>query len=86
MIQLYIVVYDPSPCSSCHALVSAIKQYGACVRIGRFAWAIRAVDSPAQIRDNLANCIDAEDRLFVGGLTGQWATCGLPDAVADWLR
>lgn len=66
-----IIEYDlRQPGRDYNVLYEAIKSYGKWARITESTWFIKTDDTCVQVRDNLAAMMDANDRLFVGELTG----------------
>ena len=47
-------------------------------------WLLDTTRSPSAIRDELAKLVDANDKLFVVRITGQWASWNY--GCADWLN
>lgn len=73
----FIVTYDlRSPGQDYSALISRIKSY-TYSKICESAWIVRSNKDASQIRDDLVQEIDKNDRLFVAKLTGQaaWHNC-----------
>ena len=84
--QKHLINYDLfTPGKNYDDLIDAIKAYGYWAKICKSCWAIKSDDSDAQIRTNLKQYIDSNDRLFVCAFDG-WASYGLPDEVATWLK
>lgn len=48
-------------------------------------WVIVTSETAVQIRDKLASCLDANDKLFVARLSGEAAWTGYGKEVSDWL-
>lgn len=66
-----IVEYDLcSPGRNYDELYKAIKSYGVWARVTESTWFIKTNDTCVQVRDKLSAHMDANDRLFVAGLTG----------------
>lgn len=82
----YLINYDLyTPGKDYDALIEAIKAYGYWAKICKSCWAIKTNHTCAEIRDNLKQYIDTNDRLFVCAFD-TWASYGLPQNVADWLK
>lgn len=80
----YLINYDlHAPEQNYEELIKAIKKYDH-VKICRSCWAVETTKTAVQIRDELKQCIDSNDVLFVCGL-GTWASRNLKEA-ADWLN
>ena len=83
----YIVVYTlKTPGKDYVALWKALMSYPRNARIDESVWIVESSGTAATIRDHLARSIDANDRLYVGGLTGEAAWTNLPKQTSDWLR
>lgn len=69
-----VIEYDLRvPGRSYDALYQAIKSYGIWARITESTWFIKTEASCPQVRDKLLSVMDANDRLFVGELSGNAA-------------
>ena len=49
-------------------------------------WVLETSQTAVQVRDNLAGCLDTNDKLFVAKLDGEAAWSGYSDKVADWIK
>lgn len=66
-----IIEYDlRQPGRDYDALYQVIKSYDEWARITESTWFIRTDTTCVQVRDQLLAVMDANDRLFVGELTG----------------
>lgn len=66
-----IVEYDlRQPGRDYDALYNAIKGYGTWAHVTESTWFIKTDETCVQVRDNLMELIDSNDRLFVGELSG----------------
>lgn len=82
----YLINYDLfSPGKDYADLIEAIKAYPGWAKICKSCWAVSADSTVTQIRDNLQQYIDGNDRLFICGFD-DWASCNLPSNVTDWLK
>lgn len=73
----YTITYDLlKPGQDYKDLISRLTTLGA-VRIELSQWLLRTTMTATQIRDDLMRFIDGNDRLFVGGLTGEAAWLNL---------
>lgn len=73
----YMVSYDlVKPGKDYTNLINRLKQHGA-VKILLSQWVIRTTWTAAQLRDDLQQHIDSNDRLLVTGLTGEAAWTAL---------
>lgn len=81
----HLINYDLcTPGKDYEDLITAIKTYG-WAKICKSCWAIKSDDSDVQIRDNLKQYIDSNDKLFVCAIDS-WASWGLSQEVVDWLK
>ena len=82
----YIITYDLSaPGRNYGALYERIKAYSAWARITESSFAIMTQQTSVQIRDNLGEVLDSNDKLLVGPL-GVAAWMGLDKEVSEWLQ
>lgn len=83
--KCYIISYDLRYSRDYESLINAIKAYGYWGKINESLWAVVTNQNATQIRNNLLNYIDNDDRLFVlkSGAEGAWT-----NAIADnkWLK
>lgn len=49
-------------------------------------WIISTGKTATQIRDELLSCLDSNDKLFVGKLSGEAAWSGYTEGVSNWLK
>jgi len=69
-----VIEYDLlTPGKDYDALYKAIKSYGTWARLTESTWFVKTEATCPQIRDKLLAVMDANDRLFVGELTGSAA-------------
>lgn len=69
-----IITYDlRTPSRDYEKLTTAIKRYSLSAKVTESCWIIVTEDTCVSIRDNLAQHIDSNDRLFVAALTGEAA-------------
>lgn len=66
-----IITYDLcSPGRDYEDLYKAIKSYGVWAHITESTWFVNSTETCVEVRNKLLNCVDSNDRLFVGELTG----------------
>ena len=67
-------------------LFEAIKAYGTWARINESLWIIKTNETSVNIRDNLKQVMDNNDKLFVAKLTGDGAWNNLSNEISNWLK
>ena len=83
----YIITYDLSaPGRNYDALYERIKAYGSWAHITESSWAIVTEATTAQVRDNLREVLDENDKLLVGPLGHGAEWCRLSAEVTAWLQ
>lgn len=82
----YIVTYDLHKQGQNYAcLIKKLEGYGTHFHMQQSVWIIETGQSAVQIRDHLNSCLDSNDKLFVGQLSGAaWA--GFTDEQSRWLK
>lgn len=82
----YIVSYDlRQPGRNYNALYEALRTYNQWARVNESVWAIVTPSSAVQVRDHLAQHVDANDRLFVikSGVEAAWRNS---ICKSEWLK
>lgn len=83
----YIVCYDlHKEGQNYKCLEEKLQAYGAHWNAQRSVWLIVTNQTAVQVRDNLASCLDSNDKLIVAGLSGEAAWRGYNQDVTDWLQ
>lgn len=83
----YIVTYDlHKEGQNYECLHKKLEAYPTHWHMQRSVWIIESSGPAKTIRDNLKSCLDANDDLFVGKLSGEAAWSGYNDAVNKWLK
>lgn len=83
----YIVTYDlHKQGQNYDCIIAKLKAYPTHWHMQRSVWIISTNQSAAQVRDSLQSCLDSNDKLFVGKLSGEAAWYGYPDNVSTWLK
>ena len=83
----YIVCYDlHKQGQNYDCLKEKLESYGTYFHIQGSVWIIRSQSTAAQVRDNIRTCLDSNDKLFVGELTGTAAWWGYSPANSKWLK
>ncbi|MCC4240377.1 hypothetical protein [Thalassospira povalilytica] len=82
----YIVCYDlHTPGQKYECLEKKIKAYGTWCHLQQSVWIVSTNQNSVSIRDNLKACLDSNDKLFVGRLSGEGAWMGYVKKTSDWL-
>lgn len=81
----YIINYDLRKVKDYESLISGIKAYGTWAKILKSCWAIVTNSSAAQVRDNLLQCMDSDDGIFIvkSGVESAWKGV---ECDGDWLK
>jgi len=83
----YIVTYDLyKQGQNYDCLIKKLKEYGTHWHMQQSVWIIGTSQSASQICDNLKACIDDNDKLFVGKLSGEAAWVGYKQEITKWLK
>jgi len=83
----YIVTYDlHKQGQNYDCLIEKLKGYGTHWHMQQSVWIVVTNQNSAQIRDHLRLCLDSNDKLFVGKLSGEGAWFGYSDSVTQWLK
>ncbi|WP_417320227.1 CRISPR-associated protein Cas2 [Erythrobacter aureus] len=83
----YIVTYDlHKQGQNYDCLVKKLKQYSGWFHMQGSVWVISTNSTSTQIRDDLKSCLDSNDKLFVGKLSGEAAWWGYTQVDTDWLK
>lgn len=87
MSQTYGVSYDlRKPGRDYSALYALLRSYPRWCRVTESHWLVQTTETAVQVRDRIAEVVDANDHIFVAVVTGPAAWRGLPDDVSKWLR
>lgn len=82
----YIVCYDlHTPGQKYECLEKKIKAYGTWCHLQQSVWIVSTTQNSVSIRNNLKACLDSNDKLFVGCLSGEGAWTGYVKKTSDWL-
>lgn len=82
----YVVAYDlHKQGQNYDCIIKKLEGYPTHWHMQQSVWVIVTSQSAVQIRDNLQPCLDANDKLFVGQLSGQAAWVGYNQNISDWL-
>ena len=82
----YIVTYDlHKEGQNYDCLIEKLKSYGTHWHMQRSVWIVATNQTAVQIRDKLKPCLDSNDKLFVGRLSGEAAWHGYGKKISDWI-
>jgi hypothetical protein len=82
----FIISYDlHQPGQNYEELLKKIKSYSGWARLGGSAYIIQTENNHVQVRDNLKEVLDKNDKLFVGTVKAPAAWYGLGTDVSNWL-
>lgn len=82
----YVISYDLRKSNSDYLkLYEAIKSYGTWAHINESVWAVVTTQTAVQVRDNLIQYVDSEDRIFVikSGVEAAWRNAICKN---EWLK
>jgi len=86
MSRVLMISYDlVNPGQNYESLIQKIKAYSKWARLGGSAYLILTDKSPKEVRDSLAQVLDANDKIWVGVAPAPSAWKGLPPAVSNWI-
>ena len=81
-----IVAYDLKKQGQNYTCITTkLKAYASHWHMQGSVWVIQTSETPAQVRDKLKPCLDANDNLFVAKL-GESAWEGFDAAASKWLK
>ena len=84
--MVYIISYDlVKPTQRYEELINAIKSYSNWACLGGSAYLIESNDSHVEIRNNLGQFVDGNDKLFVGHISAPAAWKGYSEDVSKWI-
>jgi CRISPR associated protein Cas2 len=87
MANAFVVTYDLKQQGQNYTcIIKKLEAYPNHWHMQGSVWILRSPDTAAQIRDNLKSCLDANDNLFVGRLSGEAAWWGFTEAGGTWLK
>ena len=83
----YIVTYDlHKQGQNYDCLHEKLEAYPTHWHMQQSVWIIATNQTAVQIRDSLGECLDQNDKLFVGKLSGEAAWRGYSKDVTNWLK
>lgn len=89
--MIHVVAYDlkePNDTSEDYQrVISAIKtKFSSWCHIEKSVWLIDTPDGAGAVRDTLKTYMHDKDVLFVGRLSGNWASWNFGDERNEWLK
>jgi hypothetical protein len=82
-----LITYDlRKPGRDYTAVHTTIKTAGTWAKLTESAWLIRTSSSAGYWRDKLKSVVDANDKVAVFSVSGDWATLGLDGDVVTWIH
>lgn len=86
MANCYVIGYDlHDPGQNYDDLIEAIKGYGTWWGHLDSTYIVKTSDSVTDIRNNLKEYLDSNDKILVAKLSGAWAEAGINESGTDWL-
>lgn len=83
----YIVAYDLNQSGQNYECITKkLKAYPTHWHMQGSVWIIITESTAKLIRDNLQSCLDDNDELFVGTLSGEAAWKGYSTSISEWLK
>ena len=85
--MIYIVSYDLSgPGQQYDALIKKIEESTAWARLGGSAYLVESEKTAVELRDKYCECLDSNDKIYVGKITAPAAWFGMPKDVTEWIK
>ena len=83
----YIVTFDVDDTTRKDNLVAKLKEYGTYCPIHENCWAVISSQTAVEVRNFLAESLDASDRIFVirSGVVAAWRNSS-SDKHSEWLK
>lgn len=83
----FIVTYDLHQQGQNYTcIINKLKAYPTHWHMQGSVWIVVTAQSAVEIRDNLKPCLDSNDKLFVGKLSGEAAWLGYSQNITQWLK
>ena len=87
MKSVFLITYDLiNPGKNYEPLLRKIKSYESWARLGGFSYLIYTDSTAVQVRDNLKEALEVNDKLFVGIAPAPSAWIGLSEEVSNWIH
>lgn len=85
--MIYIVVYDLlEPGQHYDSLIKKIKEYDGWAKLGYSCFLIKTEKYATEVRDELIQFVDENDKLYVGKVTTPAAWLNMPKDVVKWIN
>ncbi len=88
--KAFLISYDlgvPETHSSYVTLSNHLKSlYSTWARPVKSVWIIKSDKGAVQIRDEIKSALDANDKLIVVEMAGNWGTYNISKEVTDWMK
>ncbi len=86
--MILLVTYDlRKPGRDYRAVADYLRSFSSWAHPLESLWFVETVGTATQVRDRLRSVIDPNDGVLVlNPKTGAWASYGLPDDCASWIR
>lgn len=85
--MVYIISYDlGKPTQRYNELAGRIRQYPSWAWLGQSVYLIETNSTAVEIRDNLKEFIDGNDKLFVGKIGAPAAWKGYSEDISNWIK
>jgi CRISPR associated protein Cas2. len=86
----YIISYDLIGVESNLSYLKLIKEikknYKFWAKPLKSFFIVKSEKSVSQIRDELKNILDDDDKLIVMAISSEWATTRIPVEITDWMK
>ena len=84
---LFVITYDlAAEGQNYDCIIKKIKSYPAWAKLQQSVWIVETPEKAKEIRDDLSGCLDSNDKLFVGKLTGEAAWWNQSDKFTKWFK
>lgn len=85
--KTYLVSYDLIQGKDYTRIIDAIKNYSYWAKPLESMWLIKSDQTVAEVRDNLRQFLDQDDRLTIFDVSGAaWASYNLAQIITDWMK
>lgn len=84
--SIYCVSYDLIGEKDYDSLIEKLKSYRAYAHAQGSVWFIKSSKRAAEIRDELKEFIDKDDKLMIIRVTLPWASSNMPKNINNWFK